>query len=151
MAQSVKGDRMPNGHGSQPAIIERSAEKANIWLSDVAAELGDDDRQYAYRALRAVLHVLRDRLTIAAAAKLAVQLPTLIRGIYYEDWDPGRTPTPAHTVDNFLEHVVSEARFSGEAEASSAVTAVMAVLHQRLTPDEIDAIVTVLPEKLRGY
>jgi uncharacterized protein (DUF2267 family) len=136
-------------HESRPAIIERSAEKAHLWLEDVASELGDGDRQYAYRVLRAVLHVLRDRLTIDVAAKLAAQLPTLIRGIYYEDWDPGRTPMPAHTVDTLLEHVVSEGRFSGETEASVAVTAVAAVLRRRLSPGEIDAILAVLPEKLR--
>lgn len=135
---------------SQPAIIGRSAEKANIWLTDVAAELKESDRQYAYRVLRAVLHALRERLTIDACAKLSVQLPTLIRGIYYEDWDPSSTPMPAHTADNFLEHVVSEGRFSGETEATIAVNAVMAVLRKRLAPAEIDAIVTVLPEKLRA-
>jgi uncharacterized protein (DUF2267 family) len=96
-----------------------------------------------------VLHALRDRLTIDVAAKLASQLPTLIRGVYYEDWDPSRTPMPAHTVDTFLEHVVSEGRFSGETEASVAVTAVAAVLRKRLTPGEIDAILAVMPEKLR--
>jgi uncharacterized protein (DUF2267 family) len=136
-------------HESQPAIIERSAEKANIWLKDVASELGDGDRQYAYRVLRAVLHVLRDRLTIVVAARLAAQLPTLIRGIYYEDWDPSRRPMPAHTVDTFLEHVVSEGRFSGEAEASVAVTAVAAVLRKRLSPGEIEAILAILPEQFR--
>lgn len=140
---------MHSGHESQPAIIQRSAEKANIWLKDVATELGDGDLQYAYRALRAVLHVIRDRLAIDVAAKLAGQLPTLIRGIYYEDWDPSRTPMPPHTVDTFLEHVVSEGRFSGETEASVAVTAVAAVLRKRLTLDEIDAILAVMPEKLR--
>lgn len=136
-------------HQSQSAIIERSAEKANIWLKDIADELGDGDRQHAYRVLRAVLHVLRDRLTIDAAAKLAAQLPTLIRGIYYEDWDPSRTPMPPHTVDTFLEHVVSEGRFSGETEASLAVTAVAMVLRKRLMPGAIDVILAVMPEKLR--
>ena len=139
-----------SGQESQPAIIERSAEKANIWLMDVASELGDGDRQHAYRVLRAVLHVLRDRLTIDVAAKLAAQLPTLIRGIYYEGWDPSRTPMPPHTVDTFLEHVVSEGRFSGETEASVAVTAVAAVMRRRLTPGEINAILAVMPEKLRA-
>jgi uncharacterized protein (DUF2267 family) len=140
---------MHSGHDSQPAIIERSAEKANIWLKDVASELGDGDLQYAYRALRAVLHVLRDRLTIDLLAKLAGQLPTLIRGIYYEDWDPNRRPMPPYTVDTFLEHVVSEGRFSGENEASVAVIAVATVLRRRLTLDDVDAILAVMPEKLR--
>lgn len=137
-------------HQPQPAIIERSAEKANIWLRDVASELGDGDRQRAYRVLRAVLHVLRDRLTIDVATKLGAQLPTLIRGIYYEEWDPSHTPMPPHTIDTFLEHVVSEGRFSGETEASVAVTAVAAVLRRRLTPGEIDPILAVMPEKLRA-
>ena len=133
----------------QLAIIERSAEKASIWLKDVASELGEDDRQYAYRVLRAVLHVLRDRLAIDVAAKLATQLPTLIRGIYYEDWDPGRRPMPPYTADTLLEHVVSEGRLSGETEASVAVTAVATVLRRRLSPDVIDAIVAVMPDALR--
>ncbi len=142
---------MHSGHESQPAIIERSAEKANIWLKDVAGELGDgDDLQYAYRALRAVLHVLRDRLTIEVSAKLAAQLPTLIRGIYYEDWDPSRKPMPPHTLDTFLAHVVSEGRFSGEHEASGAVTAVTAVLRKRLPLDEIGAILVIMPEEIRA-
>ncbi len=140
---------MQSGHESEPAIIERSAAKASIWLKDVASELGDGDRQYAYRVLRAVLHVLRDRLTIDAAAKLAAPLPTLIRGIYYEDWDPSRAPMPAHTPDTLLEHIVSEGRFSGETEASVAVTAVAAVLRRRLGAGESDAILAVMPEKLR--
>ena len=44
-----------------------------------------------------MLHTLRDRLTVDVAAKLAAQLPTLIRGIYYEDWDPSRTPYQSTT------------------------------------------------------
>lgn len=140
---------MHSDHEPTPALIGRSVEKANIWLKDVADALGNRDRQYAYRVLRAVLHVIRDRLTIDAAAKLGAQLPILIRGIYYEDWDPSRTPMPPHTRDTFLEHVVSEGRFSGEAEASAAVAAVAAVLRERLTSGEIDAILAVMPEKLR--
>ncbi|HEY2282037.1 MAG TPA: DUF2267 domain-containing protein [Solirubrobacteraceae bacterium] len=140
---------MHSGHDAQPAIIERSVEKASTWLKDVASELGEGDLQYSYRVLRAVLHVLRDRLTIEVAAKLAGQLPTLIRGIYYEDWDPGRRPMPPHTVDTFLEHIVSEGRFSGESEAAGAVTAVAAVLRKRLTLDENEAILAVMPEKIR--
>lgn len=141
---------MNGGEEPQVAIIARSAEQANIWLRDIAAELGEDDRNHAYRALRAVLHALRDRLTIDLAARLATQLPTLIRGIYYEDWDPGGSPMPVYTVDTFLEHVVSEGRMSGESEASVAVSAVMAVLRKRTAAGEIDAILAVIPERLRA-
>jgi uncharacterized protein (DUF2267 family) len=132
-----------------PTIIEHSVEKAHIWLKELAEELGVDDRQYAYRALRAVLHTLRDRLTVDVAAKLAAQLPTLIRGIYYEDWDPSRTPLPIHHVETFLDHVVAEGRLAGETEASLAVAAVARLLRRHITPGEIDDVLAILPDKLK--
>jgi uncharacterized protein (DUF2267 family) len=134
---------------SEPSIIERTVEKTNIWLKDLADELGVEDRHYAYRALRAVLHTLRDRLTVEAAATLAAQLPTLIRGIYYEDWNPSRTPLPLHGVDAFLGHVASEGRLSGETEASLAVTAVARVLREHVSPGEIEDVLAMLPQELR--
>lgn len=133
-----------------PQIIEHSAEKAHVWLKDVARELGgSEDRAYAYRALRAVLHTLRDRLTVDVAAKLAAQLPTLIRGIYYEDWDPSRTPSPIHDVDTFLERVAAEGRMAGETEASIAVEAVARVLRAHVSAGEIDGVLAVLPDSFR--
>jgi uncharacterized protein (DUF2267 family) len=133
---------------AEPSIIEHSVEKTHIWLKEVSDELGVEDRQYAYRALRAVLHTLRDRLTVDVAAKLAAQLPTLIRGIYYEDWDPSRTPLAIHDVEAFLDHVAGEGRMAGETEASLAVTAVARVLRAHVSPGEIDDVLAVLPDKL---
>lgn len=133
-----------------PSIIERSVEKTHIWLKQLTGELGVEDRQYAYRALRAVLHTLRDRLTVDVAAKLAAQLPALIRGIYYEDWDPSRTPLPMHDVDAFLQHVVKEGRMAGETEASLAVTAVARVMREHVSAGEIDDVLAVLPGRLRA-
>ncbi len=135
--------------GSELTIVERSVEKTHIWLNEIAEQLGVEDRQYAYRAMRAVLHTLRDRLTVDVAAKLAAQLPTLIRGIYYEDWDPSRTPLPIHEVEVFLDHVVSEGRMAGETEASLAVSAVAKVLREHITPGEIDDVLAVLPDRLK--
>jgi uncharacterized protein (DUF2267 family) len=133
----------------EPSIIERSVEKTHIWLNELAEQLGVEDRQYAYRALRAVLHALRDRLTVEVAAKLAAQLPTLIRGIYYEDWRPSRTPLPIHDVEAFLDHIVKEGQMAGETEASLAVTAVARVMREHISSGEIDAVAAVLPDKLK--
>jgi len=134
---------------SDPTIIERSVEKAHVWLNEIAEELGTEDRQYAYRALRSVLHTLRDRLTVETAAELAAQLPTLIRGIYYEDWSPARTPVAIHDVDAFLERVASEGTMRGETEASLAVEAVARVLRSHVSEGEIDHVLAVLPDSLK--
>ena len=133
-----------------PSIIERSVEKTHIWLKELAEELGGTDRRYAYRALRSVLHTLRDRLPVEVAAKLAAQLPTLIRGIYYEDWDPSRTPVPIRDVEAFLDGVAAEGHMAGATEASLAVEAVTRVLRRHVSGGEIDEVLAVLPASLRG-
>jgi uncharacterized protein (DUF2267 family) len=88
-------------------IIDRSVEKAHIWLNELADELGSTDHRYAYRVLRAFLHALRDRLSVDEAAQLAAQLPIFIRGLFYEGWDPSRTPERARDIDSFLEHIAT--------------------------------------------
>jgi len=47
-------------------------------------DLHSEDRHHADVALSAVLHALRDRLTVSEAAQLGAQLPMLVRGFYYE-------------------------------------------------------------------
>ena len=134
---------------SDPTIIERSVEKAHIWLNEVAAEMGTEDRGEAYRVLRAYLHALRDRLPVDEAAQLAAQLPELIRGIYYEGWNPSATPVAYRGFDEFLERLASEAKLDGETEASFAASAAATVLRRHVSAGEIDDIRAVLPQKLR--
>jgi uncharacterized protein (DUF2267 family) len=132
-----------------PDIIERSAEKAHIWFNDMAAELETEDRQAAYRVLRAYLHALRDRLPVDEAAQLAAQLPDLVRGIYYEGWDPSRTPVKYRGLDDFLQRVFDDAVLHGETEASYAVAAAARVLRRHVSGGEIEDVRAVLPQELQ--
>ena len=65
-------------------ILDRSVEKAHIWINDLAEELGTADVHEAYRVLRAFLQALRDHLSVDEAAQLAAQLPIFVRGVFYE-------------------------------------------------------------------
>ena len=134
---------------SEPSIIERSVEKAHIWLEEVAAELGTDDHRLAYRVLRAYLHALRDRLTVDETAQLAAQLPELIRGIFYESWNPSATPVRYRGFTEFLDRVTADAGLSGETDASYAVSAVANVLRRHVSAGEIADIRAQLPADLQ--
>ena len=72
--------------------LDRSIDKANVWLADIDAGFGTSDRHLAYRILRAWLHNLRDRLTVEVAAHFAAQLPELLRGVFFDGWNPTRVP-----------------------------------------------------------
>jgi uncharacterized protein (DUF2267 family) len=134
---------------AQVDIVERTIEKTNVWLGQVADELGTEDRRYAYRVLRAVLHTLRDRLTVDEAVELGAQLPDLIRGIYYEGWVPSRVPMKYRHAKEFLDRVAAESRLAGDTEASFATAAVMRVLEQHVSEGELSDVMSVMPPELR--
>jgi uncharacterized protein (DUF2267 family) len=130
-------------------VLDRSVEKANIWINEVAAELGTADRHEAYRALRAFLHALRDRLPVAEAAQLSSQLPLLIRGIYFEGWQPGHAPALYRHPSEFLDRVAREAKLHGDTEASFAVEAAARVLARHVSGGEMEDVARTLPAELR--
>ena len=83
-------------------VIDEAAHQTNIWVNAVNDAIGWDHKQRAYRLLRGVLHVLRDHLSVDEAAQFGAQLPVLIRGIYYEGWNPSKTPVKTRKADEFI-------------------------------------------------
>jgi uncharacterized protein (DUF2267 family) len=82
-------------------VFDTTVHKTMIWLKDIMEELYWEDRHRAYLALRGCLHQLRDRLPLEEVAHLGAQLPMLVRGMYYEGWDPTRNPTRERTAEEF--------------------------------------------------
>ena len=128
------------------SVIDRTVSKTNAWLERLCRELDNDDRQRAYSILRAVLHALRDRVGADVSVHLAAQLPLLVRGIFYEGWDPGSTPQKL-TLDDFIVRVEREANLQSSAEAASSTRAVMQVLWAELAPGTMDHVIAVLPDE----
>jgi uncharacterized protein (DUF2267 family) len=130
--------------------VERNVHKATEWLADLARELGTQDREEAWRLLRAYLQTLRDRLTLDEAAQLAAQLPHLLRGVFYEGFDPGHQPEKIRDRDSFLARVAERAQPTDPARAALAVTAATRVLRDHVTSGEIDDVLAQLPSEIRS-
>ena len=73
-------------------LIDHAAQTTYRWIDELHAELPWDDRHKTLRLLRATLHALRDWLQVSEAVQLGAQLPTLVRGLYYEGWKPQNSP-----------------------------------------------------------
>lgn len=129
-------------------VFDETVQQTNIWLKEVMEELGPD-RQRAYRATRAVLHALRDRLVVDEAAHLGAQLPMLMRGIYYEGWKPSAVPTRERSKDEFFQKISNELQDVRPINAQTAAEAVFRTLSRHVTEGEIEDVKAVLPADIR--
>jgi uncharacterized protein (DUF2267 family) len=125
-----------------------SVQSASAWLADVAKMLDTEDRHLAYRAIRAWLHTLRDRLTVDGAAQFGAQLPELLRGLYYDGWDPSRVPVK-YGPDEYVFRFAQEARIPPD-EVQAVATAVARAFRDHLSPGHLDSALGQLPPRLRS-
>ena len=132
------------------APFEATYETTHVWLKELRQELGTDDDRRAYHALRAVLHALRDRLTVAEAADLGAQLPMLIRGLYYEGWTPAEKPIKERRREDFLGHITTAFPDDLDVYPEGIVWAVFKVLLKHVSTGEIRDIKGLLPEEIRS-
>ena len=100
--------------------------------------------------LTAVLHALRDRLTVDEVAQLGAQLPILVRGLYYDRWHhPAGKPDRLRHKEEFLATVAAELDDIGQIDPEDATRAVFAVLERHIAPGEIEDVKAMLPTHLR--
>jgi uncharacterized protein (DUF2267 family) len=131
--------------------FDSTIQTTNVWLNGVAERLGGRDRDQGYHVLRAVLHALRDRLTVHEVLDLAAQLPMLVRGFYLE----GRHPTAARARERrrgqFLDHIRETFRGAGAlaADPEQMARAVFEVMAEHVTPGEVRDIKGILPKGVR--
>jgi uncharacterized protein (DUF2267 family) len=134
---------------SQVSVFDKTEQKTMRWVKDVAVEMGSSDMQRSYKILRAVLHATRDRLMPDEAVQLGAQLPMLVRGFYYEGWNPHDKPKRYRHKGPFLAEVEREAPGLDETQLERAVTAVFQTLAAEIPGGELDQVRQALPAELR--
>ena len=130
-------------------VFDTTVQKTNSWLKDIMHEMDWQERRKAYQALRSTLHALRDRLTVDEVAQLAAQLPMLVRGFYYEGWDPTGKPLKVRDLEGFLATIALEFRGDDEVDPDQVARAVFTVLARRITQGELEDIEGLLPKEVR--
>lgn len=129
--------------------FDRAVQKAYEWLDEIDTELGWSDRERALAALRGTLHAVRDRLPVDEAADLAAQLPQLVRGIYYEGWNPSETPLKVRHKEEFLAPVAHALAGRPGTEPEASARTVLALLTRHLSAGEIADVVGTMPADIR--
>jgi uncharacterized protein (DUF2267 family) len=99
--------------------IERTVHKTNQWLNELTRELAIDDEEAAWR---------------------------LLRGVYYEDFDPSRQSEKTATRSSHSWRDVLGCPTS----AHRAATATTRVLRRHITKGELDDVISQLPKEICG-
>jgi uncharacterized protein (DUF2267 family) len=128
--------------------FDTTVQKTNIWLKDLM-EVTGGDRGKAYQALRALLHALRDRLTVEEAVEFGAQLPMLIRGIYYEGWNPTGKPVKERRREELLKRIQRQFKGNRAINPEILAQAVFSLLAKRITDGEIKDVKHILPREIR--
>lgn len=123
--------------------------RTHVLLRHIARGLEIPGTIPAYHALRSVLHALRDRLPAPEAADLAAQLPTLVRGVFYEGYRPARQDEPADR-EAFLGAVAAGVRDGAPFTAEDAAHAVGEALAELVSEGEWTQVLRALPHDIRS-
>jgi len=136
-------------HPTTAELFTKTLEKTGRWIDDLMTEMGTSDPRQAYSVLRAVLHALRDRLTVDEAVNLGAQLPMLVRGFYYDGWRPEGRPDRYRHKSEFLLRVANAYGGLSATEQEPAVGAVFRLLSRHVTEGEIRHVRDQLPAEVR--
>ena len=129
-------------------VFDRTLETTHIWLKEIMSDLGPD-KQVAWKVLSTVLHKLRDRLTINLAAHLGAQLPLLIRGVYYDQFEPRKMPTDCRSRDEFVAEVAEWLSDTRPVDPELAIRSVFGLLSRHISEGQVAKVRESLPKSLR--
>jgi uncharacterized protein (DUF2267 family) len=130
-------------------VFDKTLQTTNIWLDEINAVIGPD-RQLAWKVLSVVLHKLRDRLPVPLSAYLGAELPLLVRGVYYDQFEPTRQPTDWN-LDAFVHEVSEWLSDVRPVDPRQAMRSVFTVLSRRIPRGQIAKVQTTLPKDLRDF
>ena len=130
-------------------VLDSSYQKTQEWIGSLAAR-AHLDKGDAYKAIRAVLLTLRDRLPMEEAVHLGAQLPMMLRGLYYEGWKPSQTPIKLSR-EEFLQAVEEKIITKGVVDPVRMTRDVLSVLGSYLSPGELNNVKQILPKDLQAF
>ncbi|HKX92373.1 MAG TPA: DUF2267 domain-containing protein [Sphingomicrobium sp.] len=135
-----------SAHGLE--VFDRTLETTHIWLNEISRELGPD-KHVAWKVLSVVLQKLRDRLPLPLAAHLGAQLPLLVRGVYYDQFEPGRMLNERRSRDEFVAEVHDALSDTRPVNPDQAIRCVFGVLSRHISEGQVRKICDALPHGLK--
>ncbi len=136
--------------------FDKFAQEGNLFLKELSQQLGHPDEQARTGIiLRAVLHTLRERITIGESFNLLAQLPMFLKAIYVDNWKYKEKPKRISTKEEFFKEVekhqdqYGEQQFNWEKSTEEIAGIVVRELGKYVSKGEFEDITAQLPNELK--
>lgn len=126
-------------------VFDKTLQITNTWLDDRARPRSASGLACIERG---AAH-LRDRLPIDLSAHLASQLPVLVRGTYYDQWQPEHQPDKTRSLDEFLQQMGAKLENIRPVNARDATQVVFHVLSRHVDRGQLEKVRLSLKEDVR--
>lgn len=136
--------------------INKYGEEAQLFLRQVAEELGNrEDIDHAGRVTIAVVHTLREKISVEESIHLISQLPLILKGVYVDGWDITREfMSESNTLEEFLDEIREHAPrtagrdFGDNQQTRENVMAVLRVMRNYVSEGEMNHIKQQMPKSI---
>ena len=135
--------------------FDKYAQEGNLYLKELAEKLGHpDEKGRVSIIMRAVLHTLRERLTISESFNLMSQLPMFLKAIYVDNWKYREKPAKIKDINDFTAEVekyqsqYGEQEFDWKKPTDEIVKIVFNSLYSYISKGEAEDVLAQFPEEL---
>jgi len=132
-------------------VIDHTVHLTHEWINELCERLDWSSHKDALRLLRITMRTFRDYLSHDEIAQFTAQLPLLIRGMFYEGWNPSHAKGKDRHLDAFLAEIDAEVSNVTEYRGSEDIRTVLRFLNARLSNGEIEDVRASLPEAIREF
>ncbi|WP_439154275.1 DUF2267 domain-containing protein [Yoonia sp.] len=130
-------------------VFERTVHEAHDWVNELSGRLGWTSERDVLRLLRTVLCNIRDHLPVNEMAQFSAQLPIVLRGMYFEGWQPKKTPVRERHAADFIAAVEDEVGDVLDYSGMQDIKAVFNVINARISRGEVEDVRANLPLELQ--
>lgn len=131
--------------------LDRAINNTVQWIEDIQKELDWESRENTYKATKAVLQALRDRLPIEEVVHLCANLPMIMKGMLMDGYDYKAKPEKVKTVEEF--DLAIQQYYDGSRRdivySEDAAKAVVTVFNRRMGGGEMQKVAAALPQLIR--
>lgn len=119
------------------STMDHTFQVTNEWVHQLDELVPWEDSNKSFRLLRATLHTVRDQLGVEETAQLSAQLPLFLRGVFFDGWDPSRTPSTLREKPDVVGRVIDGMSPDSLDDPEAAINAVLSLLNTRISAGEI--------------